>query len=57
MEFAEEIPEMDYEHAGKVAYAEQRVVVFRAKPTGQKFAAHPEGHYLALTRREVSDAR
>lgn len=43
-------PEMDYEHAGKVAYAEQRVVEFRATPTGQKFAAHPEGHYIALTR-------
>ncbi|WP_348269730.1 hypothetical protein P8936_16405 [Edaphobacter paludis] len=43
-------PMMDYEEAGKEAYAEQRVIVFRAIPTGQKFAAHPEGHYVALTK-------
>jgi hypothetical protein len=41
---------MDYEDAGKEAYAEERVIVFRAKPTGQKFAAHPDGSYASLTR-------
>jgi hypothetical protein len=46
----DDTPWMDYEQAGKEAYAAERVIVFKAKPTGQKFAAHPEGHYIALTR-------
>lgn len=41
-------PWMDYEDAGKEAYAEEHVIVFRAKPTGQKFAAHPDGRYIDL---------
>jgi hypothetical protein len=40
----DDTPWMDYEQAGKEACAEERVIVFKAKPTGQKFAAHPDGH-------------
>jgi hypothetical protein len=45
-----ERPVMDYEQAGRVAYAEQRVVEFRAHPTMEEFAAHPTGEYARLTR-------
>jgi hypothetical protein len=45
-----ERPVMDYEEAGRVAYAEQRVVEFRAHPTMEEYAAHPTGEYVRLSR-------
>jgi len=43
-----EFPMMDYEEAGKEAYAEQSVIKFRADPTGERFEAHPDGRYVHL---------
>lgn len=47
---AEGHPWMVYELAGQRAVDEQRVIEFKAIPTGQEFAAHPDGSYVALTR-------
>jgi len=44
----DELPMMDYEDAGKEAYAEGRVISFRADPTGTRFEAHPDGSYVNL---------
>lgn len=43
-------PVMDYEEAGKLAYAEDEVIIFYADPTMDKYAAHPDGHYVRLSR-------
>lgn len=42
--------EMNYESAGKEAYATNEIVRFTDPLTKQQFAAHPDGHYEVMSR-------
>jgi hypothetical protein len=42
----EEWPSMDYEEAGKEAYASGEPIRFSATPTGERFTAMPTGEYV-----------